>query len=121
MCSSDLPRAGSWSIPGGKVEWGEGLAEALVREVREETGITVDVVGLIEVLDSRVPGPNGEIAHHHVLIDYTARALSSDVRAGDDAADARFVKMSELGAFQLWSETLRIIRKSAEQLGIAGR
>src|ERR1700686_678684 len=69
------PREGSWSIPGGKVEWGESLTDALIREVLEETGIRVEILGLIEVLESRVPGVDGTIAHHHILIDYSARSI----------------------------------------------
>jgi 8-oxo-dGTP diphosphatase len=111
------PRQGAWSIPGGKVEWGESLTDALVREVREETGIAVEVLGLIEVLDSRVPGNDGVIAHHHILIDYSAKSVGGSLAAGDDASDARFVHPADLGQYALWAETKRIIAKSAELLG----
>lgn len=107
------PRQGAWSIPGGKVEWGESLHEALAREVREETGLAISIGDMIEVVESRIPDADGSTLHHYVLIDFTADAIGREVCAGDDASDARFVSLSDLVLYELWSETLRIIEKSA--------
>jgi ADP-ribose pyrophosphatase YjhB (NUDIX family) len=81
------PRQGTWSLPGGRVELGEALEAALVRELREETGLEVDVGPLVEVVEVREPD------HHFVILDYVAtlRCQASVLRAGDDAADARWV------------------------------
>lgn len=79
------PAAGLWSLPGGRVEPGESDAEALVRELREETGLTVR------------PGTFLATVHRppYVINDYRAEAVGGELAAGDDAADARWVSADE--------------------------
>ncbi len=81
------PRLGEWSIPGGKVEWGEPLVEAALRELREETGIEAELGGLIEVYEIIEPG------FHYVLIDYVAQWRAGEPKAADDADEARFMPL----------------------------
>src|SRR3954471_19189311 len=64
------PRLGEWSIPGGRLEWGESIREAIIREVREETALEVEIGGLIDVVDSVTRNEAGEIVRHYVLIDF---------------------------------------------------
>lgn len=97
------PREGEWSLPGGRIEFGERAADAALRELREETGCEGEIVGLIDVVD----GPIGD--RHYVLIDYAVRWTAGEPMAGDDAREARFVTAAELPALGLWSETLRVI------------
>lgn len=100
---SASPLEGAWSLPGGRIEWGERAADAVLRELKEETGCDADLVGLIDVVDGVWPD------RHYVLIDYAARWRSGEPRGGDDARDARFFAPSALEQLGLWSETRRII------------
>src|SRR5258708_2208709 len=99
------PRLGEWSIPGGKPGWGEGLREALLREVREETALAVEIEGLIDVVDSISKDPTGAVQRHYVLIDFTVRHVAGVLRAGSDAAEARWVPYGRIGEYPLWTET----------------
>ncbi|HLM88648.1 MAG TPA: NUDIX domain-containing protein [Streptosporangiaceae bacterium] len=106
------PGAGLWSLPGGRIEPGETDAEALVREIREETGLTIEAGQLIGTV--RRPTQDGGVLD---IRDYEATVTGGTLRAGDDAADARWVAASEL-------ETLPITEGLVEALtswGVLGQ
>lgn len=105
------PLEGSWSIPGGRIEWGERATDAALRELKEETSVDAELIGLIDVIDG-VFGDAADPERHYVLIDYAARWLRGEPQAGDDAAEARFFSRDELDSLGLWSETLRVIGKA---------
>jgi 8-oxo-dGTP diphosphatase len=114
-----LPRLGEWSIPGGRLEWGETAKAGALRELKEETGVDAHLVGLIDVVDGIfMSRTSGEVTRHYVLIDYVARHISGEPIAGDDAAAALFVAQRDLASYGLWDETLRIIEAGRAQLGI---
>lgn len=98
------PRLGEWSLPGGRIEFGERAVDAAQRELHEETGVQAEVLGLVDVVD----GLFGD--RHYVLIDYAARWVSGEPVAGDDAAEAAFFPVPEALARVAWSETRRVIQ-----------
>ena len=95
------PSAGKWSIPGGLVELGERLEDAARREVEEESGLHVRLLGLCGVID-RVVRDNGEdpVRYHWVIVDYAAVVEGGTLQAGSDAADARWVPLDEVSTWE---------------------
>jgi len=76
----------------------------------EETGVTGEILGLIDVVDGIFTSrTTGNVTRHYVLIDYVAYYLSGTVAAGDDASEARFVALDTIETYGLWDETIRII------------
>lgn len=110
------PKDGEWSLPGGAQELGETILQALTREVQEETGLTIKVVALIDVIDAIIPDKDGDIRNHYTLIDFAARWVGGDARAGDDVTAVRWVTLEEISEYGLWQETSRIIRDSVKLL-----
>ncbi len=101
-----------WALPGGLVELGETASDAVRREVREECGIEVavgPVLGLFEPIERDL---DGRIRYHFVVVDFLAFYRGGELRAGDDAAEVRWVATEELGAYDLQPATRDMIGRA---------
>ena len=106
------PREGAWSLPGGAQKIGETVAEALAREIAEETGLDFTARGFLEVVDYIDRDGDGEARHHYTLLDYWGVSDTGEIKAGGDAADARWVPMADIGNYGMWEKTVEVIRKA---------
>jgi 8-oxo-dGTP diphosphatase len=102
------PSLGEWSIPGGALEVGETLADGVKREVREETGLAVDPLAVVEVVDRIVRDETGRVQFHYVLVDYLCRVSGGSEAWADDAVGLRWATMDELeGVAQFTQEVIK--------------
>ncbi len=106
------PNLGRWSIPGGAVQTGETLKEAVIRELKEETHLEVEVLAVTKVLDRIFRDPDGRVAYHYVLVDFLCHPRNGELRPDSDAADARFVPLKELSSYSLPPHTLEVILRA---------
>jgi 8-oxo-dGTP diphosphatase len=109
------PARGSWSLPGGLVELGETLAAAINRELAEETGLAVTLLGISAVAERIFPDSDGRIAYHYVLVDYLCDYLGGELSPGSDITAARFVALGDLHGLELPEFTADVIRRAWEQ------
>jgi 8-oxo-dGTP diphosphatase len=105
------PLAGEWSVPGGVLELGETLRQGAEREALEETGLNVRAGEVLEVFDSIVPDASGRTQYHFVLVDFLCDCVSGELRAGGDAADARWIALDDLPGLALRPSIEDVLRK----------
>ena len=113
------PLRGEWSIPGGTLELGESLQEGVARELREETGLDVRVLELIEVFDRIFPDERLQASaqkhqprFHFVIVDYLCERIGGEPRAGSDVTDVAFASEGELGQYQLTETATGVLKKA---------
>jgi len=111
------PLRGRWLIPGGAVELGETLQEALVREVREETGLDVIPRDVVLVFD-RIDRDGADVRFHYVIVDYVCDLVGGELRAGSDADDAAFVSPERLAEYDVPQQALELIQRVLAERGI---
>jgi 8-oxo-dGTP diphosphatase len=105
------PLLGEWSLPGGVLECGETLREAVAREAREETGLLVQTGEMLGVYERVIRDDEKRVRYHYVLIDFLCRAVGGDLQAGSDAADVRWFTRDELPALNLAYDANDVVRK----------
>jgi 8-oxo-dGTP diphosphatase len=113
------PLRGQWSIPGGTLELGESLQEGVARELREETGLEVRILELIEVFDRIFPDESLQASHqkrrprfHFVIVDYLCERIGGEPLAGSDVTDVAFATEDELAQYSLTETATRILKKA---------
>lgn len=112
------PNKGQWSIPGGKQRLGETVFQTAHREIFEETGVKVEQLALVEVVDIIIPDCEGKIRYHYTVVDFQGQWLSGECRSGDDAHAVKWFKLNELGSLSLSEKAKGIILKVANRSGM---
>lgn len=103
------PLAGYWSLPGGVVETGERLEDALAREVSEETGLAVTPGEIATVFERIMPDASGDCEYHYVLIDFYCTVLGGTLRPGDDSKSVRWFDIAQLTSLPMTAGTREVI------------
>jgi mutator protein MutT len=102
------PLYGRWVVPGGTVELGESLEQALVREVAEETGLRVEPLEMLTVFD-RIQREGQRVVYHYVIVDYLCRWLSGQAVAASDALEVAWASPDELAGFDLPPKAFEVV------------
>jgi 8-oxo-dGTP diphosphatase len=109
------PMAGGWSLPGGAIELGESIREACVREAREETGLTVQPLAEVELIDIIHRDATGRVQYHYVVVDILCRVVGGQLLSGSDASEVVWAdvrRVLDLGDFALTARACTVIRKA---------
>jgi len=109
------PGEGLWGLPGGVVELGETVREAIVREVKEECGIDVEPIRLLDVHDSIVRNGEGRVRFHYILSEFLCRVVGGSLKPSSDALEARWFPLDKLEEIPISRGTLRFIMKAAAE------
>jgi len=105
------PLLREWSLPGGVLECGETLREAVTREAREETGLIIETLDMLGVYERVIRDDEGRVRYHYVLLDFLCRAVGGDLKAASDAADVRWFTRDELPALKLAYDANDVVLK----------
>jgi len=109
------PMAGGWSLPGGAIELGESVREACVRETREETGLIVEALAVVETIDIIHRDAVGRVRYHYVVVEILCRVLGGELLSGTDAIEVAWAdvrRVLEFGDFALTARACTVIRKA---------
>lgn len=110
------PLQGQWSLPGGLVELGETLEEALCRELKEETSLEVRVLGLVELFERIVRDDTGRVKYHFVLADYLCESVAGEASASSDVLAVAWAREDELPNYGVNQKATSVIRKAFAML-----
>ena len=111
------PLAGRWSLPGGALEVGETLAEGLAREMKEETGLDVEVGPVVDVFDRITRDAQGRPRFHYVLVDFLCTVRAGTPAAGSDVAEVALADTGDLARFDLTAKTIEVIGRARALAG----
>lgn len=110
------PGRNKWSVPGGLVELGETVEETIVREVKEETNLDVEVHSLVDVVNNLVRDEEGKLRYHFVILDFFAKVKGGTLRAGSDLLEAKWVPLDRVGSFDLTGTFREFLERNQEKL-----
>lgn len=106
------PLKGHWSLPGGLVETGEHLEDAVRREILEETGLRIEPVRRFDIFERIMRDAEGRAEYHYLLVDYVCKVLGGTPRAGDDVTRVEWVRLRDLGQYRITKETREVIERA---------
>ena len=109
------PLLGEWSLPGGVLECGEALCDAVVREAFEETGLTVEVGEMLGVYERVIRADDGRVRYHYILIDFLCHRVAGELRAGSDASEVGWFCREELPSLKLAPDANDVVLKGLER------
>lgn len=112
------PLYGRWVVPGGTVELGESLEQALVREMREETGLEVVPLEILTVFD-RIERDGDRVVYHYVIVDYLCRWLGGEALAASDALEAAWAALDDLPRFDLPEKALEVVQNAFRKVSVS--
>ena len=110
------PAKNRWSIPGGMVELGEKVRDTLIREVKEECGLNVEIVRLMDVVDSITLNEEGRVQFHFVILDFLAQVKDGTLKPADDVSDARWIPLEEVETYDLTKSFCSFFKKHLGEL-----
>lgn len=110
------PRKGEWSLPGGMLDLGESLEHAVRREVKEETGLDIEVGPIVETFDRVHREADGRIRYHFVIVDYVCWSDRGEAVAGSDAEDVAWVEEQDIDRYQVNAFAKAVIIKGLQTL-----
>jgi mutator protein MutT len=110
------PGRGKWSVPGGLVELGESTEQAVIREVKEETGLDVENPELIDVVNNIILDANGKIEYHFVIVDYFVKLRGGELNAADDAEELKWVALDDVEKYNITSTLRAFLQRNMEKL-----
>jgi 8-oxo-dGTP diphosphatase len=111
------PSKGKWSVPGGLVELGEDVEQAVIREVKEETGLEVYEPRLVDVVNYVSLGEKGGVLYHYVILDYLVTVKSGNPTAASDADALKWVPFNEVEEYDLTESFRLFFRRNRQKLG----
>jgi ADP-ribose pyrophosphatase YjhB (NUDIX family) len=115
------PLRGLWSFPGGRIEFGEAARDAVLREVREEAGVAVELAGVLDVRDVFRRDPAGQILDQYLLAVFYGRWVSGEPAPGDDAQAARFVPLDAIHELRMTDGAAELANRAAALLQVTKR
>jgi 8-oxo-dGTP diphosphatase len=110
------PGKGKWAVPGGLVELGENVEQAVIREVKEETGLEVDEPRLVDVVNYVSLGEKGAVMYHYVIIDYLVTVKSGKLKAASDADALKWVPFNEVDEYDLTESFRFFFQRNRQKL-----
>ena len=110
------PGKGKWSVPGGLVELGEKLSRAVIREVKEETNLDVEVIHLVDAVDNIIRDPNRKIQFHFVIIDFLTKLIGGTLQPSSDVLDTRWVRIEEAEDYDLTDTFREFLKRNKNEL-----